>query len=88
MKITSTDEWSATAVRDLCNQQGWFTGDPKLREMMFEYIEMHRFNPDPEHIAAVALDIQAHTDSNRDMTDYMYSLRRDTIRTFYRIEGE
>ena len=90
MKIHATIEWSASRVNDLCLQYGWYQkGDyQKSKEMMVEYIEDHQFNPTMQEIANVAQDIEAHTDSNLKLTDYMYVLWRDSLRAFFEIEEE
>lgn len=88
MKIKATIEWSAIAVNDLCIRYGWYQkGDyQKSKDLMMEYIGEHQYNPTIDNIAAVAQDIEAHTDSNLKLTDYMYVLWRDSLRAFFSIE--
>ena len=90
MKIHATIEWSASRVNDLCIKNGWYQkGDyQKSKNLMVEYIGAHQYNPTLQEIANVAQDIEAHTDSNLKLTDYMYVLWRDSLRAFFEIEEE
>ena len=87
MRIIKTDAWNREGVRQVCIDNWFYTGgDCEAYENMLEYVKENP--PKKKNIYRVAKDIHEHSRVNISVADIMFILRKDAVRTFYRIERE
>lgn len=84
-EITSTRRWSAVGVRIACVRNDLYAcGDDEEYKAMLNSVD--ELDPTPENIYRVAKDIWKHS-ANQTITNIMFILERETVYTFYRIDG-
>ncbi len=84
--ITSARRWSADDVRAACIRNNLYTcGDNEEYEAMLNSVD--ELDPTPESIYQVAKDIYDHS-KNQTITNIMFILERETVYTFYCIDGD
>ncbi len=84
--ITSERMWSSGNVRAACIRNRLYTnGNNKAYEHMLSIVDSH--DPDPDILYTVAKDIKEHTKSNQTITNIMFILEKETVNTFYFIDG-
>ena len=85
-EITSARRWTSTDVRGACIRNNLYTrGDNEDYEAMLNSVD--KLDPTPENIYQVAKDIYDHS-KNQAITNIMFILERETVYTFYFIDGD
>lgn len=86
-KIKVIRRWDMEGIMHMCINHNFYTrGDTRAYTKMLNYVKQKE--PTPEEIYIVAVDILDHTDENEDqsITNIMYIIENEVVRTAYEIE--
>ena len=84
--IKAESIWSMSDVRETCIKHNLYTrGDVRAYDKMLNRVE--ELEPDTNGLYEIAKDIQEHSE-DQTISNIMFLLNRDAVRTFYQIDGE
>ena len=84
--LKSERKWDADSVRGMCIRENFYTkGTNEEYSEMLDYVDNNE--PTEENLFWVAVDIKNHTADEQTITNIMYILEKDVVRTFYTIDG-
>ena len=83
--IEVTRTWSASNVRDICIENGYYThGTNEDYEHMLNWV--NRLYPNNENMYFIAKDIYEHSHCNEPIASIMFLLEREAVITFFDIK--
>lgn len=85
MKIKAIRHWNPTTVQNLCIKEDWYIfGDNSEFDAMLEIVRTKK--PTTTNLYKVAKDIADHSEYQT-ITNIMYVIENNAIRTSYEIDG-